>query len=159
MNLGSTKVFAELELGLRSEVLVSEEYHSALSNQERKLIFLLVTKLVKLKTDYLGTKVRGQVDNFFGGAKQCFLFLVSPGSGVLVLPSFLANVTGEFDSLGPDWVLWVTLGKVNTGLNQTLSSALGERERSAQGVFVYVVVDGDRHLTEMLFEEIGRAHV
>lgn len=76
MNLGSTKVLAELELGLRREVseegivcwrqlvalrirrmmryylLVSEKYHSALSDQESKLILLLVTKLVKLKTNY-----------------------------------------------------------------------------------------------------------
>lgn len=42
---------------MRHYLLVSEEYHSALSNQERKLIFLLVTKLVKLKTDYPVTNV------------------------------------------------------------------------------------------------------
>lgn len=91
MNLNFTEILAQLQLFLRAQILVAEEHHTPLRNEQRKLIALQVGEIFELQADNLRADMRGEVFHFFGGGKQSGLFGISAGAGVDVFAVFVAD--------------------------------------------------------------------
>src|SRR6266536_5787771 len=70
MNLNLPKMFTQLLLLLRSNILISEKYHRSLSNQQCQLVFLLIRQILQLKTDNLRSDMRSQMNDFLCSGKQ-----------------------------------------------------------------------------------------
>ena len=73
MDLDFTVVLAQLFLLLWSNILVTEEYHAPLCNEECQFVSLLIGEILKLKTFNLSPDVAGQMSNFGSGREKCIL--------------------------------------------------------------------------------------
>lgn len=91
VDLDFTKILSELELLLRAEVLVAEEHHAALGDQQREFVSLLVGQVFELQADDLGADVCGEVLDLFGGGEEGGFVLVGAGAGVDVFSIFVAD--------------------------------------------------------------------
>ena len=91
VDLDFTKVLPKLKLLLRAEVLITEEYDAALSDQKRELVPLMVGQVFELEPDDLGADVCGEVLDFFGGGEERGFVLVGARAGVDVFSVFVAD--------------------------------------------------------------------
>lgn len=91
MNLNFTEILAQLQLFLRAQILVAEEHHTPLRNEQRKLISLLVCEILELQANDFRANVCREVFDFFGGGEQSGLLGISAGAGVDVFAVFVAD--------------------------------------------------------------------
>ena len=91
VDLDFTEILSELELLLRAEVLVPEEHHAALGDQQREFVSLLVGQVFELQADDLGADMCGEVLDLFGGGEEGGFVLVGAGAGVDVFSIFVAD--------------------------------------------------------------------
>ena len=107
VDLDFTKILSELELLLRAEVLVAEEHHAALGDQQREFVSLLVGQVFELQADDLGADVCGEVLDFFGGGEEGGFVLVGAGAGIDVFSVFVADGVDILEVERDGWaVLW-----------------------------------------------------
>lgn len=86
-----TEILPQLELLLRAEILITEEYNAALSDQQGEFVSLLVGQVFELQADDLGTDVCSEVLDFFGGGEKGCFVLVGARAGVDVFSVFVAD--------------------------------------------------------------------
>lgn len=66
MHLDLAVIFSQVQLLLRAQVLIPEEYYATLRNQQCQLVLLLVRQILELQTDNLSTDMCSQVLDFLG---------------------------------------------------------------------------------------------
>jgi hypothetical protein len=91
VDLDFAVVLAELELLLRAQILVAEEYNAPLGDQKGELVSLLVRQVFELQADDLGADVRCEVLDFFRGGEEGFLLFVCAGAGVGVFSVLVSD--------------------------------------------------------------------
>ncbi|KAH3661439.1 hypothetical protein OGAPHI_006846 [Ogataea philodendri] len=131
VDIGGLRVFfntapisTNLSLLLRGKFLVSEENHNSFSNQQSKLVSLLISQVAQLKTNNLGTNMFGQVDHFSCSTQQRLLFWVYILCSVNV---FVIIVTDGGSLVNKDrnqrlvWSGWIPLRDVDASIGQSLT--------------------------------------
>jgi hypothetical protein len=107
MDLDFTVIVAELELLLRTQILVTEKHYAALCDEKSKLISLLVGQILELQSNDLGADVCGEVLDFLRSREECCLGLVCAGAGVGVFSVFIPEGVDILQEQRASWaVLW-----------------------------------------------------
>lgn len=106
VNLDFAEILAQLQLFLRAQILVAEEDHTPLRNEQRKLIALLASEVLELQADNLRANVSCEVFHFFGGGEQSSFLGISARAGVDVFAVFVAD---GVDVLEVKWARWAVL--------------------------------------------------
>lgn len=91
MDLNFAKVLSELELLLRTEILVTEEDYTSLGDEKGEFISLLICEVLELETDDFGADVSSEVLDFLCSGEKRGLVLVCPSAGVDVFSVFIPD--------------------------------------------------------------------
>lgn len=95
MNFDFSEPLPKFFLLLRREVLIAEEYHAPLGDQQSQFVPLLRGEVFELKPFDFRPDVGSQIRHLLGRGEQILLGLVSPGSGVLMwalIVSYLVDI-------------------------------------------------------------------
>ena len=128
MDLGLAKPRTQLLLLLGRHVLVPEENHAPLGNQQSQLVALHRGEVLELEPFDLGPDVGGQVRHLGGCRQEIPLGLVGSGTGIFVEAVLAADLVDVLQINGPGGPVQIAFGQVDACLEEPLARGLGERE-------------------------------
>lgn len=101
-----------------------EEDDASLSDQQRKLVALLVGQILELKALDFRANVAGEMRHFGGSIQQRALALIGSGSAgpsIVMHPRFVANLKGVLKIEWTGRAVWIASRQIDAGLCQPLA--------------------------------------
>lgn len=126
MHFNLTEILPQRPLLLGREILIPEEHHTPLGNQQRKLILLLVGEVLKLEPDDLRPDMPGEMDDLLRRPKEGPFLRIRAFSWVEMRPLLVADPVHVVEVEWPGGLVGIALGEVDAGFFETVSGGGGE---------------------------------